>query len=158
MTAACCCRIQEQRRLENRKQRCNSTISHFLFCCAVWSCCVPVSHRKLVDVAAVMVRQQPHFELFFLRQLRIVLLCVRVCVCMYNALRVAGSSARCARSQGRTGRNDRCSRWSKKLGVYRRLARQQLHAPGKQLRRRMYEVHTFFVMYSDWHVLGLLHL
>ena len=51
-------------------------------CCGVRCCSVPISHRKRLDVAAAMVQQQAHFEVFFLRQVRTVLLCMRVCVCM----------------------------------------------------------------------------
>ena len=40
----------------------------------------------------------------------------------YKALRVAGGSARYARSPGRMERNDRCSRWSDNFRSNRRLA------------------------------------
>ena len=61
----------------------------FLLCCLLLLCTC-TSHRTLFDVAAAMLQQQPHFEVFFLRQLRTVLLCVRVCLCvrMYACVRV----------------------------------------------------------------------
>ena len=77
---------------------------------------------------------------------------------MYKALRVAGGSARYARSQGRMEHNNRCSRWSNSFRYKQATCKcQELHAPGKQPDAAcMLYVHTSFDMYSDRHVFGLL--